>query len=155
MVSKQARWARIRELLEAQRIDTQETLATALAGRGIEVSQSTLSKDLREMGVLRVPRPEGGFQYMIPKAGASLHDRRILERELRDYLISMRAAQNILVLSTAAGHAQSVCEAVDQMGWEEIIGTLAGENTIFVATGSSADAAALQGRIATVLDAVP
>ena len=152
MGSKRSRWTKIRELLQTERIDTHERLVAVLARSGVKVSQSTLSKDLREMGVVRVPGVDGGFRYMIPEAGTTLHDRRILERELRDYLISVRPAQNLVVLFTAAGHAQSVCEAVDRMGWEEIVGTIAGENTIFVATGTPAQAEALRLRIAAVID---
>jgi transcriptional regulator of arginine metabolism len=151
MAGKQVRWARIRQLLQARSIDTHERLAAVLLDAGIVVSQATLSKDLRELGVVRVSGADGGFRYVTPEAGATLHDRRILERELRDYLLSVRPAENLLVLRTAAGHAQSVCEAVDRIGWDEVVGTIAGENTIFVATGSAAAAAALERRIAAVM----
>ena len=131
MKPKEMRQARIRELLERDLIDTHEKMAQALAARSIEVSQSTLSKDLRELGVVRVPRPEGGFRYALPQTGATLRDRRILERELGDYLLGVDRADNMVVIRTVSGHAQSVCEAIDRMGWEEIMGTIAGENTIF------------------------
>ena len=151
MGTKRTRQSRIRELLLEETIDTHERLGAVLGRLGIEVSQSTLSKDLRELGVVRVPCAAGGFRYMAPDTGNTLHDRRILERELRDYLVSVKQAQSILVLHTASGHAQSVCEAVDRIGWPEVIGTIAGENTIFVATGAPEAARSLEGRIANAI----
>jgi transcriptional regulator of arginine metabolism len=148
MGSKKARQSRIRGLLLEEAIGTHERLAAALARLGIEVSQSTLSKDLREVGVVRVPCADGGFRYMAPDTGNTLHDRRILERELRDYLVGVQQAHNLLVLHTVSGHAQSVCESLDRIGWSESLGTVAGENTIFVATAGPEDAKSLQGRIA-------
>jgi transcriptional regulator of arginine metabolism len=151
MTGKQARQARIRELLQEEAVDTHECLAAVLGRLGIQVSQSTLSKDLREIGVLRVPRADGGFQYMTPDSGATLRDRHILERELRDCLISVKQARNLLVLHTVSGHAQSVCEAIDRIDWPEVVGTIAGENTIFVATEGAGAAAELSRRISAVI----
>ena len=143
MRSKQGRQARIRELLQREPIDTHENLAEALQAQNIAVSQSTLSKDLRELGVVRLPLPDGGFRYTLPEAGGTLRDQHILERELQDYLIGAEKAQNLVVVKTLSGHAQSVCEAIDRIGWSEIVGTIAGENTIFVAVRTSEEAESL------------
>ena len=141
MRNKQARQTRIRELLFERAIDTHERLAAVLQELNIEVSQSTLSKDLRELGVLRVPQADGGFRYTLPDSGATLRDRHILERELQDYLLQAEQAASMVVIRTLSGHAQSVCESIDRIGWDEVAGTIAGENTIFVAARSEADAA--------------
>lgn len=154
MGSKHSRQARIRELLKKESVDTHQRLAALLAQQGLVVSQSTLSKDLRELGVVRVPRADGGFRYMSADAGATLRDRRIVEREVQDYLVNVELAGSLVVLRTAAGHAQSVCEAVDRIGWPEVVGTIAGENTIFVATERKEHAAALRRRIAALLGPV-
>ena len=132
MKNKQTRQARIRELLLEHVIETHDSLAEALQRHQIDVSQSTLSKDLRELGVVRMPRPDGRFQYTVPETGTTLRDGRILERELRDYLVHVDRAKNMVVVQTLSGHAQSVCEAVDRIGWPEILGTIAGDNTIFI-----------------------
>ena len=150
MRSKQGRQARIRELIQAEAIDTHEKLAAALQAQNIAVSQSTLSKDLRELGVVRVPLPDGGFRYTLPETGGTLRDQHILERELQDYLTGAEAAQNLVVAKTLSGHAQSVCEAIDRIGWSEIVGTIAGENTIFIAVRTAEDAAFLIQRMAEV-----
>ena len=148
MRNKQARQAGIRDLLQREVIETHEMLAQALSRRRIQVSQSTLSKDLRELGVVRAPRPDGGFRYTLPESGATIRDRQILERELRDFLVDVGRAQNLIVAKTLSGRAQSVCEAIDRMGWPEIMGTLAGENTIFIVSPESEQAEAVVAKIA-------
>jgi len=150
MRNKQARQTRIRELLNGQAIDTHEKLAAVLQEQNIDVSQSTLSKDLRELGVVRVPQADGGFRYTLPEAGATLRDRHVLERELQDYLVQAEQAVNMVVVKTLSGHAQSVCESIDRIGWSEVIGTIAGENTIFVAARSEQDAAQILAHLSEV-----
>ena len=125
-------------------------LAEVLEHQGIEVSQSTLSKDLRELGVVRVPQAEGGFRYTLPEAGVTLRDRHILEREMQDFLVQAEQAANMVVVRTLSGHAQSVCESIDRIGWDEVAGTIAGENTIFIAARSEQEAASLVQKIAAV-----
>ncbi len=144
------RQTRIRELLYRRAIDTHEKLAEVLQQQGIEVSQSTLSKDLREIGVVRVPQADGGFRYTLPESGSTLRDLHILERELQDFLVQAEQVINMVLVRTASGHAQSVCEAIDRMGWAEVAGTLAGENTIFIVTRSEHDAAELVDKINAV-----
>ena len=151
MVSvKQLRHAKIRQLLQGAPIDTHEKLAGALRGESIQVSQSTLSKDLRELGVGRVPRPDGGFSYTLPEAGSTLRDRHVLERELQDYLVSVDRADNLLVVKTVSAHAQSVCEAIDRIGWPQVMGTIAGDNTIFMVAKTAGEAVALVGLLAEI-----
>lgn len=150
MRSKRTRHSRIRELLQRAGIGTHEKLAAALLAEGVEVSQSTLSKDLRELGVVRVPQADGGFRYTLPESGPTIRDRNILERELQDYLLEAERAGNIVVVHTVSGHAQSVCEAIDRSEWPEILGTIAGENTIFLVSRTPRESEALMGRIAAV-----
>lgn len=150
MRNKQMRQTRIRELLYQRAIDTHEKLAEVLQQQGIEVSQSTLSKDLREIGVVRVPQADGGFRYTLPEAGSTLRDLHILERELQDFLVQTEQVINMVLVRTTSGHAQSVCEAIDRIDWAEVAGTLAGENTIFIVTRSEQDAAQLVDKINAV-----
>jgi transcriptional regulator of arginine metabolism len=147
---KQLRHAKIRQLLQGAPIDTHENLAEALRRESIQVSQSTLSKDLRELGVVRVPRPGGGFSYTLQETGATSRDRHILERELQDYLVSVDRAGNLLVVKTISAHAQSVCEAIDRIGWPQVMGTIAGDNTIFLVASTAAAAEELVGLLAEI-----
>jgi len=150
MRSKRNRQSRIRELLQRADIGTHERLAEALSAEGLEVSQSTLSKDLRELGVVRVPRADGGFRYTLPESGSTLRDRHIVERELQDYLLDADRAGHIVVLHTASGHAQSVCEAIDRSEWPEVMGSIAGENTIFLLSRTARESESLLRRLAAV-----
>ncbi|MFH1570190.1 MAG: arginine repressor [Gemmatimonadota bacterium] len=150
MGSKQYRQGRIRELLQRADFGTHEQLAGVLRAEQVEVSQSTISKDLRELGVVRVPRPDGGFRYALPESGSTLRDRHILVRELQDYLLEVDRAGNIVVLRTVSGHAQSVCEAVDRSEWPELLGSIAGDNTIFLLCRTAQEAQRLVGRVAAV-----
>ncbi|MEE3235316.1 MAG: hypothetical protein VX294_14205 [Candidatus Latescibacterota bacterium] len=142
MRNKITRHTCIRELLSERVISTHEQLSMALHENNIRVSQATLSKDLRELGVLRIPQMDGGFRYTIyneneaPSPAFGLQ----LTRELTNNLFEAEQASSIVVLKTRSGYAQSVCESIDRINWESVVGTLAGENTVFVATRSETDA---------------
>jgi transcriptional regulator of arginine metabolism len=148
--TKQGRHALIRQVLRDDRIDTHERLAHALTQHGIDVSQSTLSKDLRELGVVRIPQVDGGFRYSLADNGMQPADRHLLERELHDHVTDVERAVNIVVIKTRPGHAQAVCEAVDRMAWPEVMGTLAGENTIFVVSRTPVESKGICGHLATL-----
>jgi len=110
----------------------QEDLSLALREAGVHTTQSTLSKDIRELGIVKVSAP-GGFRYQPPGQTPMPHQpRNLLAREISDFLTGIDGAGNTLVLKTITGHAQGVCESIDQAGWEEVVGTIAGENTIFI-----------------------
>lgn len=148
--AKQTRHAMIRQVLRDERIDTHERMAQVLGQHSIDVSQSTLSKDLRELGVVRIPQADGGFRYSLSENGIQHVDRHVLERELRDYVTAVDRAQNIIVIKTMSGHAQAVCEAVDRMEWPEVMGTIAGENTIFVASRTPDASSRISARLASL-----
>ena len=92
----------------------------------------------------------GDFAIRCPKLGATLRDLHIIERELQDFLVQIEQVFNVVLVRTSSGYAQSVCEAIDRIGWAEVAGTLAGENTIFIITRSEQDAAALVYKINAV-----
>ena len=145
---KQTRKQKILEILAARRIRRQEELGAALDELGISVTQSTLSKDIKELGVVKVPEPDGGFRYQATAVGrASLRGESLLLRELQDFVVGVDASQNILVLKTVTGHAQGVCEAIDQTEWSDVVGTIAGENTIFLLCRTEKQREALRIRV--------
>tara|TARA_B100001250_G_C19816260_1_gene798595 strand:- start:5056 stop:5526 length:471 start_codon:yes stop_codon:yes gene_type:complete len=142
MRNKIARHTYIREFLSERAIGTHEQLSKALHEKNIRVSQATLSKDLRELGVFRIPQIDGGFRYTIYSENEALSPafRVRLTSELANNLFDAEQASSIVVLKTRSGYAQSVCESIDRINWESVVGTLAGENTVFVATRSETDA---------------
>lgn len=136
---KSARQTAILSLIEQQDIRTQEELAQKLKDRGISVTQATVSRDIKELRLLKVLSSAGGYKY----ATADQAEHGISERFVRmfvDSVISIAYSGNIVVIKTLAGSANVAGEAIDGMRWPEILGTLSGDNTIMVVVRSEADA---------------
>ena len=132
MLGRERRHQAILNVIAGQPIGRQADLNEVLREMGVHTTQSTLSKDIRELGIVKVPSP-GGFRYQPPgQAVAARPPQTQLDREVSDFVTDVDGAGNTLVLKTLTGHAQGVCEAIDLAGWEEVVGTVAGENTIFV-----------------------
>lgn len=130
MAQKTERQAAILALIGANDVASQEHLRRLLQGRGVSVTQATLSRDLRELGVLRVPG-ENGARYALPESviGGTIPS---LETLLPQLFSSIDGVGELIVLKTLASGAQPVSEAIDAAGWREVLGTVAGENTILV-----------------------
>lgn len=136
---KSARQTAILSLIEQQDIKTQEELADKLKERGIDVTQATVSRDIKELRLLKVLSPSGGYKY----ATADQAEHGISERFVRmfvDSVVSISYSGNIIVIKTLSGSANVAGEAIDSMRCPEILGTLSGDNTIMVVVRSEADA---------------
>jgi transcriptional regulator of arginine metabolism len=136
------RSTRRRDLLQMLRsgsVATQQDFVNALREKGHEVTQATVSRDLRELGAMKVRTPIG-FAYLLPddlqRASVDdLRDRR-LEQFLKDFAVDVRTAANLVIVLTPPGSAGVVARAIDQASLEDVVGTIAGDDTIFVATPS-------------------
>lgn len=129
---KKLRHAKIVELIEKQDVETQEELAELLKEAGFQVTQATVSRDIRELKLSKIPTGDGRQKYVVLRQDDShLVDKYI--RVLKDGLISMDMAQNILVIKTVSGMASAVAVAVDAMKFKEIVGSIAGDDTIMMA----------------------
>ena len=135
MAGKTERHAAILELIGATDVASQEQLRTLLARRGVRVTQATLSRDLHELGVARVPGEEG-VRYALPERAAA-DAIPSLETLLPQLFSSIDGVGELIVLHTLASGAQPVSEAIDAAGWKDILGTIAGENTILVVCRSA------------------
>lgn len=136
---KSARQTAILSLIEEQDVKTQQELAHKLRDRGIDVTQATVSRDIKELRLLKVLSPSGGYKY----ATADQAEHGISERFVRmfvDSVISINHSGNIIVIKTLAGSANVAGEAIDSMRWPEILGTLSGDNTIMVVVRNEDDA---------------
>ena len=128
---KAKRQVLIREIVEAQSIQTQEELAEALRAHGMVVTQATVSRDIREMHLLKVLAEDGSYRYAtMEKSDSGMNDRLI--RMLTDSVVEMNSANNLIVIHTLPGSAHVAAEAIDNLKWPETIGTIAGDNTILV-----------------------
>jgi transcriptional regulator of arginine metabolism len=144
LMTKAARHAKIITLLEQHEIRSQSELAELLADDGVQVNQGTLSRDLVEIGALRVRNSSGHLVYAVPAEGgdrrpqvgefASFEGR--LARLCAEILVSAEASANLVVLRTPPGAAQYFASAVDRVGWESVLGTIAGDDTILLITRS-------------------
>lgn len=142
--TKTARHAKIITLLEQHEVRSQTELAELLADDGVQVNQATLSRDLVEIGALRVRNSGGHLVYAVPSEGG---DRRPhvgefatfegrLARLCAEILVSAEASANLVVLRTPPGAAQYFAGAIDRVGWDSILGTIAGDDTILLITRS-------------------
>ncbi|MFN2564876.1 MAG: arginine repressor [Gemmatimonadaceae bacterium] len=130
MANKRDRQAVILELVRARPVSSQGELRRLLVGRGWEVTQATLSRDLRDLGLARVTT-EDGVRYVVPEA-LTEDARPALDATLAQFFESMDGVSELIVLRTLPGGAQPVAEAIDAEGWPEVLGTIGGENTILV-----------------------
>lgn len=143
---KSARQIAILDIIEKQPIETQEELAEALRARGIQVTQATVSRDMKELRLLKVLSPDGSYKYATAdKAENGLNDRFI--RMLAESLLSVAASNNLVVVKTLSGSANMAAEALDSMHWPEILGSLAGDNTILLVVRTNEEAPAVVERI--------
>ncbi len=138
-MNKAFRQGQILNLISTREIHTQEDLARALSERGIPATQVTLSRDIKELRLAKTP---DGYRQIQPQATGPT-----LETLAAEFLLDARQVQNLLVLKTAPGHANSLAAALDRENWPEIVGTIAGDDTILVVAPDAATAENVRERI--------
>ena len=143
---KTVRQVAILDIIEKQEIETQEELASALNARGIRVTQATVSRDIKELRLLKVLTPSGKYKYATgDQADNNLTDRFI--RMLAESLLSVSSANNLIVVKTLSGSPNVAAEALDSMHWPEVLGTLAGDNTVLLIIRSNEETLTVTSRI--------
>ncbi len=147
---KARRQALIREIVESQSIQTQEELAQALGERGMVVTQATVSRDIKEMHLLKVLAEDGSYRYATMDREEQGTNERLI-RMLSDSVVSMDSANNLIVIRTLPGSAHVAGEAVDCLKWPEVLGTIAGDNTILVIVRSNEDVDAVMRRFRGII----
>ena len=147
---KARRQALIREIVDTQSIQTQEELAQALREHGMVVTQATVSRDIKEMHLLKVLAEDGSYRYAtMDKEEQGTSDRLI--RMLADSGVSMASANYLIVIRTLPGSAHVAGEAVDSLRWSEVLGTIAGDNTILVIVRSNEDVDGVLRRFRSII----
>ncbi|MBQ4074630.1 MAG: arginine repressor [Clostridia bacterium] len=147
---KNARQTAILSIIEQYDVETQEELASRLRDMGIVVTQATVSRDIKELRLLKVLSGKGGYKYATAdKAEHGLSDRFV--RMFVDSVLSITFAGNIIVIKTLSGSANVAAEAIDSMRWPEILGTMAGDNTILAIVHDEAEAAKIVDRFMEML----
>ena len=128
---KKNRHTKILELINAYDIDTQEELLRRLREDGFDVTQATVSRDIKELRLVKNLTPGGKYKYSAGKGGGKDHSTKFYSL-LTDAGLSSVSAGNMVVIKCQVGMAQAVCAAMDALHWEGIVGTLAGDDTIFI-----------------------
>jgi transcriptional regulator of arginine metabolism len=145
-MSKLSRQSIIRELVARHPVTSQDELRLLLSRRGHAVTQATLSRDMRELGLVKTV--DG---YAVPADDAALSRLPSTDRLVRDFVYDVQAAGQLVVLRTSAGAAQPVAAALDAEGWPEVMGTLGGDDTVLVVTRDPARAKKLTSRVRGLL----
>lgn len=141
-MNKSYRQGQILKLIHTKRVHTHEELEQELSALGISSTQTTLSRDIRELGLAKTAE---GYRQIVPESGTS--DLSAITRFLHD----VRIAQNLLVLKTSAGHASSLAVAIDQAEWPDVVGTIAGDDTVLVIAPNKSTAKSLREKLLAYL----
>jgi transcriptional regulator of arginine metabolism len=146
-VTKSFRQGQILKLVRMNPVHTQEDLAKLLREQGIEATQVTLSRDVRELHLVKTPN---GYRQMDGR-GSGREAESQFELLAGEFVQDVKTAQNLVVLKTAPGHASSVAVALDAAGWAEVVGTVAGDDTILAVTPDNTTASKVCHRLLGLL----
>ena len=141
-MNKSYRQGQILKLIDQHRISTQEQLAKELGQLGIRATQVTLSRDIRELGLVKTP---AGYRQVAPAAGPDL------ATVAAEFVRDIRAAQNLVVLKTSPGNANAVAVALDREQWPEVVGTIAGDDTVLIVAPDQNKAETVRDRLRNTL----
>ncbi len=144
------RHAKIYEIINKYNIETQEELADLLNQEGYKVTQATVSRDIRDLKLTKVQTKEGRQKYVALKTTQSELAEKYA-RILKDGFVSMDSAMNILVIKTVSGMAMAVAAAIDEIGWTEIVGSIAGDDTVMCAIRTLEDVSAVMDKMRKVV----
>ena len=148
---KTNRQSKIIEIIQKNEVETQDELSALLEKDGFRVTQATVSRDIRELKLTKIPTAGGRQKYaVITDAPENLSKK--YERVLREGFLSMDMAQNFLVIKTVSGMASAVCAAIDAMKMREIVGSIAGDDTIMCAIRTVDDTYAVMKKIRRIVE---
>ncbi|MFJ5964930.1 MULTISPECIES: transcriptional regulator AhrC/ArgR [unclassified Bacillus (in: firmicutes)] len=149
-MNKGQRHIKIREIIASQEIETQDELVDILKADGYNVTQATVSRDIKELHLVKVPTNNGTYKYSLP-ADQRFNPLSKLKRALMDAFIKMDAASHLIVLKTMPGNAQAIGALMDNLDWEEIMGTICGDDTILIICRTTDDAETVSTKILELL----
>ncbi len=148
---KSKRQQAILSLVARERLASQEEIRARLAHLGLEATQSTISRDVEELGLARV-HDHGGVRYVVPGEGEAPAPMRLLRRLLEEFALSFTPSGNLLVIRTPPGAASALGEGLDRVGLADVAGTIAGDNTILVVAREGTTARDLERALRKVME---
>ncbi|GAB7386841.1 arginine repressor ArgR [Bacillaceae bacterium] len=149
-MSKAQRHIKIREIIAHHDIETQDELVDHLKKAGFDVTQATVSRDIKELHLVKVPTKDGRYKYSLP-ADQRFNPLQKLKRALVDSFVSIDWAENLIVLKTLPGNAMAVAALIDNLEWQEIVGTIGGDDTILIICRTKEQAPQLSQRFIDLL----
>ena|GEM_PF-34144 len=132
VIMKRFRYTKIKEIVQSRPIETQEELAKALQEEGIEVTQATVSRDIKELMLIKVPTSDGHYRYALSPEQNMLMSKNRMARLFQDSIVRVDSAYNQIIVHTLPGSANPIAAAIDHARWENVIGTLAGDDTVLL-----------------------
>jgi len=142
---------KVQEIITKEIIRTQEDLADRLRLTGFDVTQATVSRDIKEMGLIKVPSAGEDYRYAVPTEVHPTNLRDRLKRLLRETVVSINDTESLIVIRTIPGNAHALAAVLDNSNWEEVIGTVAGDDTILLVIKPKEAVSGVLGRITTLL----
>ena len=149
-MNRRERQGAILELVRERTLSTQAEVAAALRETGYDVVQTTVSRDIAELGLVKVRAPSGRLVYA-PPGGSDADRLRALGSAMRRYAVTVEAAGQLVVVTTPSGYANALAQAMDEASHPAVAGTLAGDNTIFIAAKDGTTARELEAELAAYL----
>ncbi|MDC1541818.1 transcriptional regulator ArgR [Candidatus Pseudothioglobus singularis] len=149
-MSKVQRHIKIRELISEEEIETQDELASRLKALGFHVTQATISRDIKELNLVKVLSNNGKYVYSLP-ADQRFNPLEKLKRLIPDVFVKIDYTSHFIVLKTLPGNAQAVCVLIDNLDWPEIMGTIGGDDTCLLICRTEEEAAEIKKRFVEML----
>ncbi len=152
--SKSQRQSRILQIIRENSIETQEELVSVLQGTGMEVTQATISRDIKELGIIKVSTGEGRQKYVPMERSGEVASGRLM-KVFTEAVIMIEVAVNFVIVKTLPGMAQAAASALDSMHLSDLLGSLAGDDTVFIATSSPDKALKMREKLIALSQADP
>ncbi len=149
---KGRRQIKIQEMITKEVIHTQEELAEKLRQAGFDVTQATVSRDIKEMGLIKVPSQDDEYRYAIPTETpypGNISER--LKRMFREVVVTLNQSENLVVIRTIPGNAHALASLIDNSNWPEVLGTVAGDDTILLVISSKEETAGVRSRLDRIM----
>ncbi|MCQ6273754.1 transcriptional regulator ArgR [Bacillus sp. V3B] len=149
-MTKGQRHIKIRDIIANNEIETQDDLVSTLKNAGYNVTQATVSRDIKELHLIKVPLSDGRYKYSLP-ADQRFNPLQKLKRNLMDAFVRIDAAGHLLVMKTLPGNAMAIAALIDNLDWDDILGTVSGDDTILVICRTEEDTEIVSNRFLELL----
>ncbi|MCR6096659.1 transcriptional regulator ArgR [Salipaludibacillus agaradhaerens] len=149
-MNKGQRHIKIRDIIANQDVETQDDLVDQLRSAGFNVTQATVSRDIKELHLVKIPMMDGRYKYSLP-SDQRFNPLQKLKRALMDSFVSIDHTNNLIVMKTLPGNANAVGALIDNLDWPEIMGNISGDDTILIICRQNADTAPLTEKFLNML----